>query len=123
MSLSSSAVELKLTNDAGTWYALAREVDDMLLTSSQAPETIARDENGRWKEWDTKADIWSLGTLSCVRLIQETYLLAGMILHKMLFFKLPYGETENYEELSARIRGYPGYVYSYCCSSARLMFQ
>ncbi|KAJ9091033.1 hypothetical protein QFC20_007750, partial [Naganishia adeliensis] len=65
-----------------------------LTTSSlKAPETIAPDSNGHWQEWDTKADIWSL----------------GLILHKLIFFRLPYGETESYDELSARIHTYPGF--------------
>ncbi|KAJ9116384.1 hypothetical protein QFC22_004825 [Naganishia vaughanmartiniae] len=58
-----------------------------------APETISPDPTGHWREWDTKADIWSL----------------GLILHKLLFFRLPYAETESYEELGAMIHEYPGF--------------
>jgi O6-methylguanine-DNA--protein-cysteine methyltransferase len=31
-----------------------------------------------------------------------------MILHKILFFSLPYGETSTYDELSDKIKRYPG---------------
>ncbi|KAJ9099286.1 hypothetical protein QFC21_004167 [Naganishia friedmannii] len=58
-----------------------------------APETISPDPTGHWREWDTKADIWSL----------------GLILHKLLFFRLPYAETESYEELGEMIHRYPGF--------------
>lgn len=85
----------------------------MSLLPLQAPETISPDASGHWREWDTKADIWSLGMfsrpLSRVRAEKIPFAI-GLILHKLLFFRLPYGETDSYEELGAKIHQYPGCV-------------
>lgn len=57
-----------------------------------APETVAPDATGHYRQSDSLADIWSL----------------GMILHKLLFFKLPYRDTESFDELQVQITEYPG---------------
>lgn len=59
-----------------------------------APETVVPDSTGHFRPYDSLADIWSL----------------GMILHKLLFFRLPYVDTESFEDLLAQIIAYPGCV-------------
>lgn len=71
----------------------------------QAPETIVMDVNGDWKPSDSHADMWSLGKrrrnvlLTCV----------GMILHKMLFLKLPYQASDDLAALHDEIVRYRGF--------------
>ena len=60
-----------------------------------APESLMHDQRtGSLVQLDTKADMWSL----------------GMILHKILFFRLPYINSDNskYDELEREILAYRG---------------
>lgn len=65
-----------------------------------APETLPSPTTGLLRQVDSKADMWSL----------------GMILHKLLFFKLPYDlkegnsipENAKMEELEREIQEYNG---------------
>jgi hypothetical protein len=63
---------------------------------------------------DSKLDIWGLGESFLVRSSEMVSIYpigddaAGMILHKLLFFKLPYGETATYDELEVKIKTYHG---------------
>ncbi|WVR04408.1 hypothetical protein IAU60_001410 [Kwoniella sp. DSM 27419] len=59
-----------------------------------APETLVQDVLGQWRPSDSHADMWSL----------------GLILHKMLFLRLPYPDTEDYEALLREILAYPGFI-------------
>ncbi|WVQ71297.1 hypothetical protein IAR50_000824 [Cryptococcus sp. DSM 104548] len=59
-----------------------------------APETLVQDTKGHYRPSDSYADIWS----------------CGMIFHKLLFLKLPYGDTEDYDALREEILAYPGFV-------------
>jgi hypothetical protein len=66
---SSLLVSDNLTCPLDTWYAasaIASRVFHLTRGLLQAPETIAPDSTGHWREWDTKADIWSLGGSSFV---------------------------------------------------------
>lgn len=59
-----------------------------------SPETIVSDpKTGKLRELSSKADIWSV----------------GMILHLLLFFKLPYGEVADVERLRGEIGRYKGF--------------
>ncbi|TBU28501.1 kinase-like protein [Dichomitus squalens] len=71
-----------------------------------APESLPDPSTGRLLQVDSKADMWSL----------------GMILHKLLFFRLPYHHTSDNDDasrpkdgrdymdkLEAEILGYPGF--------------
>ncbi|WWC67655.1 uncharacterized protein I206_101565 [Kwoniella pini CBS 10737] len=58
-----------------------------------APETLMQDTQGNWRPSDSYADMWSL----------------GMILHKMLFLRLPYPDTEDFDALHKEILAYPGF--------------
>ncbi|WWC87201.1 uncharacterized protein L201_002087 [Kwoniella dendrophila CBS 6074] len=58
-----------------------------------APETLIQDTQGSWRPSDSHADMWSL----------------GMILHKMLFLRLPYPDTEDYDALHREIIAYAGF--------------
>ncbi|KIK21438.1 hypothetical protein PISMIDRAFT_681439 [Pisolithus microcarpus 441] len=69
-----------------------------------SPESLPSPQTGLLKDVDSKSDMWSL----------------GMILHKMLFFRLPYryategerseeGETDVMNELEKEILGYSGF--------------
>ena len=69
-----------------------------------SPESLPSPQTGKLAQMDSKSDIWSL----------------GMILHKLLFFHLPYqyasggdgdnalGEGEKMERLEREILEYPG---------------
>lgn len=63
---------------------------------------------------DSKVDIWGLGKLSRCDIGKNHVLIVirqhriGLILHKLLFYKLPYADTENYDELAQQIKSYPG---------------
>ncbi|BEJ13856.1 hypothetical protein CspHIS471_0310300 [Cutaneotrichosporon sp. HIS471] len=58
-----------------------------------APETIVTDTRGNWRPSDSHADMWSL----------------GMVLHKLLFLRLPYEFTEDLQRLHVEIVAYPGF--------------
>lgn len=59
-----------------------------------SPETVIPDPHtGVLRELGSKADIWSL----------------GMILHLLLFFRLPYGQTDDVERLRDEMRRYRGF--------------
>ncbi len=86
-------------------------IDPQTLTTSlsleySAPESLPEPSTGQLLQVDSKADMWSL----------------GMILHKLLFFKLPYRHTSDNDEpsrpkdgrdysdrLEAEILDYPGF--------------
>ncbi|KDQ06555.1 hypothetical protein BOTBODRAFT_181484 [Botryobasidium botryosum FD-172 SS1] len=57
------------------------------------PESLMRDSTGEYQQIDSKADMWSL----------------GMILHKLLFFRLPYA-NEDIDNLEKEIMGYRGFI-------------
>ena len=69
-----------------------------------SPESLPSPQTGILAQMDSKSDVWSL----------------GMILHKLLFFHLPYayasggdgdgalGEGEKMEKLEKEILEYPG---------------
>ncbi|GFZ49125.1 hypothetical protein JCM24511_06875 [Saitozyma sp. JCM 24511] len=59
-----------------------------------APETLVTDSHGMYRPSDSHADMWSL----------------GMILHKLLFLHLPYGDTDDFDALHAEILRYPGFI-------------
>lgn len=75
-----------------------------------SPESLPSPQTGLLKQVDSKSDMWSL----------------GMILHKLLFFKLPYhyaasgdengesvaelGEGEKMDRLEQEVLNYPGSV-------------
>ncbi|ODO07600.1 IKS protein kinase [Cryptococcus wingfieldii CBS 7118] len=59
-----------------------------------APETLVHDAVGHYRPSDSYADIWS----------------CGMIFHKLLFLRLPYGDTEDYDALREEILAYPGFI-------------
>lgn len=59
---------------------------------NQAPETLVANAQGYFRAADSHADMWSL----------------GMILHKMIFLHLPYGETEDFGALMQEILRYQG---------------
>lgn len=83
------------------------------MLNFQAPETIVPDARGIWRPSDSHADMWSLGQLLLAlrsRRIRSALILSGMILHKLLFLRLPYGDTEDFDKLQNAIREYPGYV-------------
>lgn len=61
-----------------------------------APETFQPDMNGRLQELSSKADIWSL----------------GMILHLLIFFRLPYRQVEDVDELRDEMLSYGGFFTS-----------
>nr|CDI52999.1 related to IKS1-putative serine/threonine kinase [Melanopsichium pennsylvanicum 4] len=59
-----------------------------------SPETILTDPTtGRLSELSSKADIWSL----------------GVVLHLLVFFRLPFCETEDLDKLKQEMRKYPGF--------------
>lgn len=77
-----------------------------------SPESLPSPTTGLLSQVDSKSDMWSL----------------GMILHKMLFFRLPYqhssdsldkskdsrrDERETAELLEREVSTYPGYVLAY----------
>lgn len=59
-----------------------------------APESVYREPSGELKSLDSRADMWSL----------------GMILHKMVFFNLPFEDvvSNDFERLEREILCYPG---------------
>jgi serine/threonine protein kinase len=63
-----------------------------------APESVYRDPSGELRPIDSRADMWSL----------------GMILHKMVFFNLPFeettGEEGDFDRLEQEIMRYSGCV-------------
>ena len=68
-----------------------------------SPESLPSPHTGLLQQVDSKADMWSL----------------GMILHKLLFFRLPYryaeedsatGEGEKMTRLEHEIQSYSGYA-------------
>jgi serine/threonine protein kinase len=78
-----------------------------------APETLPSPQTGLLKQVDSKADMWSL----------------GMILHKLLFLKLPYqyadvagagvgadgtsvDDSEKFEALEREVLDYTGLIFS-----------
>jgi serine/threonine protein kinase len=75
-----------------------------------SPESLPSPQTGLLQQIDSKADMWSL----------------GMILHKILFFKLPYRyasddsnsrdaveEGDKMTELEHEIQSYSGFVWFY----------
>jgi serine/threonine protein kinase len=75
-----------------------------------APETLPSPQTGLLKQVDSKADMWSL----------------GMILHKLLFLKLPYqygdgagagvdgtsvDDSEKFEALEREVLDYTGLIF------------
>lgn len=58
-----------------------------------APETVFPDPQGVYRQTDSTADMWSL----------------GLILHKMLFFRLPYNHDDTFTELEREIAAYKGF--------------
>jgi len=59
-----------------------------------APETVLPDAEGHFRQTDSTADMWSL----------------GLILHKMLFFRLPYDHDDTFSELERQIASYRGFT-------------
>jgi hypothetical protein len=84
----------------------------------QAPETVFPDAQGHFRQTDSTADMWSLGKSPSVVQCQNTRqqadlqgdLLPGLILHKMLFFRLPYNHDDSFSELEREIATYAGCV-------------
>lgn len=74
-----------------------------------APETLRPDPiTGVFRQANSKADMWSL----------------GMILHKLIFFKLPYRATEDWESLQTEVLEYSGwglFLTFYFCSARVVM--
>lgn len=92
------------TGHTGTLeYMVRRCLRDMLI--SQAPETIVMDVQGNWRPSDSHADMWSLGKMGG----EWVLTFSGMILHKMLFLKLPYQASEDLEALHDEILQYRGF--------------
>jgi len=60
-----------------------------------APETLARDPSGSLLQMDSKSDMWSL----------------GMILHKLIFLRLPYPEIDStdVDGMERNVLAYEGY--------------
>lgn len=60
-----------------------------------APEALARDEAGALLPVDSKSDMWSL----------------GMILHKLIFFRLPYSEVDpsDVDGIERQVLAYAGW--------------
>ncbi|KAL7415204.1 kinase-like domain-containing protein [Mrakia frigida] len=58
-----------------------------------APESLMVDREGRLMELGREGDLWSL----------------GMVLYKLLFFKLPYSQIEDFDLLASDIKAYPGF--------------
>jgi serine/threonine protein kinase len=60
-----------------------------------APESVTRDPSGELRPIDSRSDMWSL----------------GMILHKMVFFNLPFSNVTatDFERLEREISCYAGY--------------
>lgn len=46
-----------------------------------SPESLDLDAHGHLREWGKEGDLWSL----------------GMILHKLLFFKLPFSAADDFD--------------------------
>lgn len=83
-----------------------------------APESLPSPQTGRLQQVDSKGDMWSL----------------GMILHKLLFFRLPYryasdGDAtseapdgaEKMDKLEREVLEYPGFVSSPKCMCSTLI--
>ncbi|KAJ3894666.1 kinase-like protein [Lentinula edodes] len=82
-------LDLKPGNVLLTWDAGRGKM--MLYT---APESLPSPDTGRLQGIDSKADMWSL----------------GMILHRMLFFKLPWRyASDGMDRLEEEVLAYPGF--------------
>jgi serine/threonine protein kinase len=98
------------------------EIHDTSLEYT-SPESLPSPHTGLLQQVDSKADMWSL----------------GMVLHKLLFFKLPYkyasdgegnesgdmvgedGEEGKMKRLEREVLGYSGYGFSLTVASSMLM--
>ncbi|CAE6492907.1 unnamed protein product [Rhizoctonia solani] len=58
-----------------------------------APESLRHNQDGSLRQITSKSDIWSL----------------GMILHKLIYFRLPWKNDEDMSELEREIIGFQGY--------------
>ncbi|KAF8695468.1 Kinase-like protein, partial [Rhizoctonia solani] len=58
-----------------------------------APESLRHNQDGSLRQITSKSDIWSL----------------GMILHKLIYFRLPWKNDEDMTELEKEIIGFQGY--------------
>lgn len=58
-----------------------------------APESLRHDQDGSLRQVTSKSDMWSL----------------GMILHKLIYFRLPWKNDEDMGELEKEIMGFRGY--------------
>ncbi|CED83585.1 kinase-like protein [Phaffia rhodozyma] len=58
-----------------------------------SPGSFTVDADGNLLELGNESDLWSL----------------GMILHKIIFFNLPYSQTEDFDLLEKEIMAYPGF--------------
>ncbi|CAE6469741.1 unnamed protein product [Rhizoctonia solani] len=58
-----------------------------------APESLRHNQDGSLRQITSKSDIWSL----------------GMILHKLIYFRLPWKNDEDMAELEKEIIGFQGY--------------
>ncbi|KAB5590322.1 Pkinase domain-containing protein [Ceratobasidium theobromae] len=58
-----------------------------------APESLRHDQDGTLRQVTSKSDMWSL----------------GMVLHKLVYFRLPWKNDENLTELENEIIGFQGY--------------
>jgi serine/threonine protein kinase len=60
-----------------------------------APESFLTSQDGRPRQHAAALDIWAL----------------GLVLHLLMFFRLPYDNTEDVDELTEEIKAYGGYVH------------
>ncbi|KAH7342169.1 kinase-like domain-containing protein [Rhizoctonia solani] len=58
-----------------------------------APESLRHNQDGSLRQITSKSDVWSL----------------GMILHKLIYFRLPWKNDEDMSELEREIIGFQGY--------------
>lgn len=60
-----------------------------------APESFLTSQDGRPRQHAAGLDIWAL----------------GLVLHLLMFFRLPYENIEDVDELTEEIKAYAGYVH------------
>jgi serine/threonine protein kinase len=57
-----------------------------------APESLLDSSDGRPRQHTASLDLWAL----------------GLVLHLLIFFRLPYTQIEDVDELTEEIKAYPG---------------
>lgn len=89
-------------NVSACWWALTPGLSLYLTFNSRmghrleycAPESLRHDQDGTLRQVTSKSDMWSL----------------GMVLHKLVYFRLPWKNDENLTELENEIIGFQGCV-------------